>query len=81
MDPPLLVDLGVVGARRKMHQVLGSDEGVVTSLRVCGEERAGLASGALLTLAGADAVALLPGSGIFVDVSVVFLFRVVSTRF
>ena len=39
-DLPLLVDLGVVGARRKLHQGLGSDEGVVTSLRVCGEDSA-----------------------------------------
>ena len=73
-DPPLLVDLGVVGARRKLNQGLGSDEVVVTSLRVCGEERVGLASGSLLTLAGAGAVALLPGSGILVDVAVDALF-------
>ena len=70
MDPPLLVNLGVVGAQRKLHQGLGSDEGVVTSLLVRGEERAGLASGALLTLAGADAVTLLPGSGIPAGVAV-----------
>ena len=31
--PPLLVDLGVVGAQRELHQGLGIDEGVVTSLR------------------------------------------------
>ena len=32
--PPLLVDLGVVGAWWKLDQGLGSDEGIVTGLRV-----------------------------------------------
>ena len=68
--PPLLVDLGVVGARGELHQSLGGDEGVVASLCVREEESSGLALGALLTLARADAVALLPGSGILVGVAV-----------
>ena len=42
VGPPLLVDLGVVGARWKLDQGLGGDEGVVTRLHVRQEERAGL---------------------------------------
>ena len=53
MGPPLLVDLGDVGARWRLDQGLGGDEGVVTGLRVLRKESAGLALGALLTLANA----------------------------
>ena len=38
--PPLLVDLGVVGAWWKLDQGLGSDEGIVTGLRVLRKEHA-----------------------------------------
>ena len=69
-DPPLLVDLGVVGARGKLHQGLGSHEGVVTSFCVCGEGRAGISSDALLTLTNVGVIGLLPDSGILIDVAV-----------
>ena len=62
--PPLLVDLGVVGAQWKLDQGLGGDEGIVKSVRVRREERAGLAVGALLTLASVGAVSLLTDSGV-----------------
>ena len=49
--PPLLVDLGVVGAGWKLDQSLGGDEGVVTGLRVVREESARLALSSASTLA------------------------------
>ena len=64
MGSPFLVDLGVVGVGQKLDQSLGGDEGVVTGLRVVREESAGLALGALLTLASIGTIALFTDSGI-----------------
>ena len=67
--PPLLVDLGVVGAGWELDQSLGGDEGVVTGLRVLRKESAGLALGALLALASAGTIALFTDSGILASVA------------
>ena len=73
--PPLLTDLGVVGAGWKLDQSLGGDEGVVTSLRVVREEGAGLALGALLALTSTSTLALFTDRGVPAGVATHALFH------
>ena len=67
--PPLLVDLWVVGARWKLDQSLGGNEGVVTGLRVLREESAGLALGVLLTLASVGTLDFFTDRGVLAGVA------------